>query len=98
MLPPHIKRKKYKIKFYTLPHETTTQKREKSLTMQQRKKRERRRRKKEEGRKLRPTVQSQPALIWLATETVGGVSPALFFSFSLVFFFPVGIVFSWFLG
>jgi hypothetical protein len=49
MLPPHIKRTKYKIKFYTLPHETMTQKREKSLTMQQRKKRERRRRKKEES-------------------------------------------------
>jgi hypothetical protein len=42
-------------------------------------------------------VQSRPALIWLATETVGGVSPELFFSFSLVFF-PVGMVFSWFLG
>jgi hypothetical protein len=53
-----------------------------------------------EGRrkKAETTVQSRPALIWLATETVGGVSPALFFSFSLVFFFPVGMVFSWFLG
>jgi hypothetical protein len=42
-------------------------------------------------------VQSRPALIWLATKTVSGVSLALFFSFSLVFF-PVGMIFSRFLG
>jgi hypothetical protein len=52
-------------------------------------KRKKRKEEKEEGRKLRPIVQSRLALIWLATETVGGVSPALFFSF-ILFFFPDG--------
>jgi hypothetical protein len=41
-------------------------------------------------------VQSRLALIWLATETIGGVSPVLFFSFSLVFFFSGG--YDFFLG
>jgi hypothetical protein len=56
MLPPHIKRKKCKKKFYSLPHENTRTEEERK-ELQQRKKRKKRkeekrrgRRKKEEGR------------------------------------------------
>jgi TFIIF-interacting CTD phosphatase-like protein len=48
ILTPHKKRKKCKTKFYTLPHETTLQK--KRLHDGARKRRERREKKKEEGR------------------------------------------------
>jgi hypothetical protein len=46
MLPPHIKRKKCKKKFYFLPHENTTHRREKRDA----KKKEKRKEEKEEGR------------------------------------------------
>ena len=67
MLPPHIKRKKCKRKFYSLPHENTTHRREERKELQQRKKRERRerrRRKKEDhgaesGRPPRPSAGSR---------------------------------------
>jgi hypothetical protein len=51
MLPPHIKRKKCKRKFYFLPHENTKHRREKrdAAKKEKRKKRKERRKKEDHG-------------------------------------------------
>ena len=73
---------KKKKKFYILPHEThDVEERKRVSRCSKKEKRKKRKEEKEEGRKLRPTVQSRPALNWLATETLDGILPALFFGF-----------------
>jgi hypothetical protein len=65
MLPPHIKRKKCKKKFYFLPHENTTHRREKRDATKKEKRKKRKEEKEDHGAE-RP-----------ATETLRWVSPAV---------------------
>jgi hypothetical protein len=74
MLPPHIKRKRCKKKFYFLPH--TTQERKEMQQRKKRERRERRRRKKEDHGAEQPAIET---LRWVLP-AMGLRDPRYFFS------------------
>jgi hypothetical protein len=66
MLPPHLKRKKCKKKFYILPHETTTQKREKRVSRCSKERKEKEEKGGEGRRKKAETHSAEPTGLDLA--------------------------------